>query len=56
MFSTSMMASSTTEPSATTKPASTMVLIVAPIHDSTTPAATSDSGMAITLMSATRHS
>ena len=56
MFSTSMMASSTTEPSATTKPASTMVLIVAPMKYSASPAATSDSGIAMTLISATRHS
>jgi hypothetical protein len=31
MFSTSMMASSTSEPSATAKPASTIVLMVAPM-------------------------
>ena len=55
-FSTSMIASSTTDPSATMKPASTIVFTDAPIQNSTMPAATSDSGIAITLINATRHS
>ena len=56
MFSTSMMASSTTTPTATTRPASTITLTVAPAQSSTSSAATSDSGMAIRLMNAVRHS
>ena len=56
MFSTSMIASSTTTPMATTNPASTITLSVAPARSRTTIAATSDSGMAIRLMNAVRHS
>ena len=51
-----MMASSTTTPMATTSPASTITLTVAPARSSTSTAATSDSGMAIRLMNAVRHS
>ena len=56
MFSTSMIASSTTTPMATTSPASTMTLRVAPAASRTSMAATSESGMAIRLMKAVRHS
>ena len=56
MFSTSMIASSTTSPSAMTRPASTIVLSVAAAQCSTSTAATSDSGMAVRLMSAVRQS
>ena len=56
MFSTSMMASSTTTPMATTSPASTITLTVAPIWSSTSTAATRDRGMASRLMNAVRHS
>ena len=56
MFSTSMMASSTTTPTATTRPASTITFTVAPATSSTSSAATRDSGMAIRLMNAVRHS
>ena len=42
MFSTSMMASSTTTPTAITNPASTMVFIVPPVQYSTRAAAISD--------------
>ncbi len=56
MFSTSMMASSTTTPTATTRPASTITFTVAPARSSTSSAATRDSGMAIRLMNAVRHS
>ena len=56
MFSTSMIASSTTSPSAMTKPANTIVLIVAPHSVSTTTAAINDSGIAVRLMSAVRQS
>jgi len=56
MFSTSMIASSTTSPIAMTSPARTIVLIVVPIARRTTPAATSDSGIAVRLMSAVRQS
>ncbi len=55
MFSTSMMASSTTTPTAITKPASTIVLIVPPVQYSTRAAAISDNGIAVTLTSAVRH-
>ena len=55
-FSMSMMASSTMSPSAITKPARIMVLIVAPRACSTSPAAISDSGIATTLITAVRHS
>ena len=56
MFSTSMIASSTTTPMATTSPASTITLSVAPARSRTSIAATRDSGMAIRLMKAVRHS
>ena len=56
MFSTSMIASSTTTPSAITKPASTIVLTVAPVANSTSTAASRDSGIATTQISAVRHS
>ena len=56
MFSMSMMASSTTTPTATARPASTIVLTVAPRSVSTTPAATSESGIATRLMNAAFHS
>ena len=56
MFSTSMIASSTTTPMATTRPASTITLSVAPARSRTKIAATSDNGMAIKLMNAVRHS
>ena len=50
MFSTSMIASSTTSPSAITRPASTIVLIVPPRQWSTSAAASSDSGIAVRLI------
>ena len=50
------MASSTIAPSAITSPASTIVLIVAPRAYRTSPAATSESGIVITLISALRQS
>lgn len=56
MFSTSMMASSTTTPRATTSPASTITLMVAPRRSRTRSAAASDSGMAMSEMNAVRHS
>ena len=56
MFSTSMIASSTTSPSAITRPASTIVLSVPPRQCSTSAAASSDSGIAVRLMSAVRQS
>jgi hypothetical protein len=56
MFSTSMMASSTSSPRAITSPARIMVLMVTPARLSTVPAATSDRGMVTALMKATRHS
>ncbi len=56
MFSTSMIASSTTTPMATTKPASTITFRVAPARSSTSTAATRDNGMAIREMKAVRHS
>ena len=55
MFSTSMMASSTTTPTAITSPASTIVLIVPPVQYSTRAAAISDNGIAVTLTRAVRH-
>ena len=55
MFSTSMIASSTTTPMATTSPARTITLMVAPRRSSTITAASSDSGIAIRLMKAVRH-
>src|SRR5262245_6026968 len=56
MFSMSMMASSTTTPTAMTNPARTMVLIVVPRTYNTSAPAISDNGIATTLMSAARHS
>ena len=55
-FSTSMMASSTTTPMATTNPASTMTLTVAPAASKIKTAETKESGIAIKLMNAVRHS
>src|SRR5881396_1951093 len=55
MFSMSMMASSTTTPTAITKPARTMVLMVVPRTYRTRAPAIRDSGMATTLMSAEHH-
>ena len=55
MFSMSMIASSTTTPTATANPASTIVLIVDPASSSTIAAVTSDSGIASRLTSAARH-
>ena len=51
----SMIASSTTTPTATANPASTIVLIVDPVRSSTIAAVASDSGMASRLTSAARH-
>ena len=56
MFSMSMMASSTTTPTATARPARTIVFTDAPRSVSTTPAATSESGIATRLMNAAFHS
>jgi hypothetical protein len=56
MFSTSMMASSTTTPTEITRPARIIVLIVVARRYSTNPAASSDSGMATALMTAARQS
>src|SRR5262249_55218885 len=56
MFSTSIIASSTTSPSAITSPASTIVLMVAPEYEITNNAATSDRGIAVRLMTAVRQS
>ncbi len=56
MFSTSMIASSTTSPMAITSPAMTIVLSVAPMAVSTSVAAISDSGIAVRLISAVRQS
>ena len=56
MFSMSMMASSTTTPTAITNPARIMVLMVAPRMYSTRAPAISDSGIATTLINAARHS
>src|SRR5438093_1549979 len=55
-FSTSTTASSTTTPRATRRPASIMVLSVAPVRSSTITAVRSESGMDTTLMSALRQS
>src|SRR5437879_6211863 len=52
MFSMSMMASSTTTPTAITNPAKTIVLMVTPCRYSTRAPAISDYGMATTLSSA----
>ncbi len=51
-----MIASSTTSPIAITRPARTIVLIVVPIARRITPAATSESGMAVRLIRAVRQS
>ncbi len=56
MFSTSIIASSTTSPSAITSPAITIVLSVKPNAVSSTTAETRDNGIAIKLMSAVRQS
>ena len=56
MFSTSMMASSTTSPTAMARPASTIVLSVPPMSTEHQHGATIDSGMAVRLMTAVRHS
>ena len=56
MFSTSMIASSTTTPIATTSPARTMTLIVVSRTSSTSTAASSESGIAMRLMNAVRSS
>ena len=56
MFSISMIASSTTTPTATAKPARTIVLMFAPSASRTIAAAASDSGIASRLTSAARHS
>jgi len=56
MFSTSMIASSTTTPMDTTSPASTMTLIVWSCRSSTISAMISDSGIEIRLMNVVRHS
>src|SRR5439155_1440916 len=53
-FSTSMMASSTTSPTAIARPPSTITLSVAPAARRTATAASSESGMATTLTSAAR--
>ncbi len=55
MFSMSMIASSTTTPTATANPARIIVLIVVPSATSTISAAASDSGMASRETSAARH-
>ena len=54
-FSMSMMASSTMSPRAITNPARTIVLMVVPRAFRTSTAASSDSGMATTLISAVRQ-
>ena len=56
MFSTSMMASSTTAPSAITSPARVIVLIVSPRQYKTSSVVINDSGMVRMLIKATRHS
>ena len=56
VFSMSMIASSTTTPTAITSPARTMTLIDSPRTWSTTAAAMSDSGIEARLMNAVRHS
>ncbi len=54
MFSTSMIASSTTSPSAITKPPSTMMLSETPCSTSTMIEASSDKGMAVADTNAVR--
>ena len=56
MFSTSMMASSTTTPTEMTNPARIIVLMVTSRTYRTIAAAMSDSGIATRLISAVRHS
>ena len=56
MFSVSMMASSTTSPSAMASPPMTSTLRFTPLSTSTTTAASSDSGMASAEISAVRQS
>ena len=56
IFSTSMIASSTTSPSAMTRPAIIITLIVAPDQSSIRPAPSSDSGIATRLIVACRQS
>ena len=56
MFSTSMIASSTTSPSAMMSPAITIVLSVPPIRLSTSAAASRDNGIAVRLMTAVLQS
>ena len=56
MFSTSMIASSTTTPTAITKPARIMVLMAAPLSRRIIAPASSDNGIAARLISAVRHS
>ncbi len=56
MFSTSMIASSTTTPMATTRPARTITLMLLSARSSTRIAAIRESGIAIRLMKAVRHS
>ena len=56
MFSTSMIASSTTSPTAIARPASTIVLMLIFICIRTMTALTIDSGIAVRLMTAVRHS
>ena len=51
-----MIASSTTTPIATTSPAKTITLMVVPVRSRTRIAAISESGIAIRLMNAVRHS
>ena len=56
MFSTSMIASSTTTPIATTNPASTITFTVSPRRSRMSSAPSRDNGIAIRLMKAVRHS
>ena len=56
MFSTSMIASSTTTPIATTNPASTITFTVSPRMSRMSSAPSRDNGIAIRLMKAVRHS
>ena len=56
MFSTSTMASSTTAPRAITRPARIIVLIIAPCQYNIIRAVSRDSGMAVQLIRAVRHS
>ena len=56
MFSTSMIASSTTSPSEITSSVMIIVLIVSPHQEIRTTVATKDKGMAVMLMRAVRQS